>query len=292
VRLTFLGTGTSFGVPVVGCDCPVCSSSDPRDQRTRHGALVSWEEGATLLVDTPPELRLQLLREGVDRVDAVWFTHGHADHLHGIDDLRIFSLRTRKSVPVFVASGFRDEISQRFRYIFDPEVRPNQGSSKPELDLHDVDEGGEGPLIMGRRVQPLAVPHGSLTVLGFRVGDLGYITDAKTLPPATLERLAGVRLLVLNALWFGHPHPSHFNVEEAVAMAERVGAERTYLTHLTHRASHAELERRLPPTVRPAWDGLTVEIDGSRIREIRSSSPEPGLTGFPASSHPHFRGES
>ena len=287
MRLTFLGTGTSFGVPVVGCDCPVCTSSDPRDRRMRHGALVSWEDGGTLLVDTPPELRLQLLRERVDRVDAVWFTHGHADHVHGIDDLRIFSLRTRKSVPVFVARGFRDEIHHRFRYIFDPEVRPGQGSSKPELDLHEVDEEGEGPLILGRRVQPLAVPHGSLTVLGFRIGDLGYITDAKTLPAATLERLKGVRLLVLNALWFGHPHPNHFNVEEAVAMAARVGAERTYLTHLTHRASHGELERRLPASVRPAFDGLTVDLAGTRLRELSSSSSTPDL-------HPYSqpRGES
>jgi phosphoribosyl 1,2-cyclic phosphate phosphodiesterase len=281
VRLTFLGTGTSFGVPVVGCDCQVCTSADPRDHRTRHGALVSWDDGSALLVDTPPELRLQLLREGVNRVDAVWFTHGHADHVHGIDDLRIFSLRTRKSIPVFVSSRFREEMAQRFRYIFDPDIRPDRGSSKPELDLHEVEGEGEGPVVMGRRITPLPVPHGSVTVLGFRVGDLGYVTDAKTLPAGTLERLRGVRLLVLNALWFGNPHPSHFNVEEAVAMAERVGAERTYLTHLTHRTSHAELERRLPSTVRPAWDGLAVQLDGTRIQEISTPSPDPPSGGLP-----------
>ncbi len=280
MRLTFLGTGTSFGVPVVGCDCAVCSSDDPRDRRTRHGALVSWGDGGTLLVDTPPELRLQLLRARVDRVDAVWFTHGHADHVHGIDDLRIFSLRGRRNVPVYVSSRYRDEMEARFRYIFDPDIRPDQGSSKPELQLHEVEETGNGPLILGRRVLPLPVPHGSVTVLGFRVGDLGYVTDAKTLPAETLRRLEGVRLLVLNALWFGRPHPSHFNVEEAVEMAERVGAELTYLTHLTHRTSHDELERRLPSGVRPAWDGLTVEVDARGVREI----PEGGV---PPSPRPH-----
>ncbi len=275
MRLTFLGTGTSFGVPVVGCDCAVCSSDDPRDRRTRHGALISWSDGGTLLVDTPPELRLQLLRARVDRVDAVWFTHGHADHVHGIDDLRIFSLRGRRNVPVYVSARHRDEMESRFRYIFDPDIRPDQGSSKPELQLHTVEETGGGPRILGHRFLPLPVPHGSVTVLGFRVGDLGYVTDAKTLPSETLRRLEGVRLLVLNALWFGRPHPSHFNVEEAVEMAERVGAEVTYLTHLTHRTSHDELERRLPPGVRPAWDGLTVEVDARGVRPLPEGDPPP-----------------
>jgi phosphoribosyl 1,2-cyclic phosphate phosphodiesterase len=281
VRLTFLGTGTSFGVPVVGCDCAVCSSAGPpgpedpprgpgvlgrrRDPAGGHPARSSGSSSSAARVD---------------RVDAVWFTHGHADHVHGIDDLRIFSLRGRRNVPVYVSSRYRDEMEARFRYIFDPDIRPDQGSSKPELQLHEVEETGNGPLILGRRVLPLPVPHGSVTVLGFRVGDLGYITDAKTLPPETLRRLEGVRLLVLNALWFGRPHPSHFNVEEAVEMAERVGAELTYLTHLTHRTSHDELERRLPPGVRPAWDGLTVEVDARGVREV----PEGGV---PPSPRPH-----
>jgi phosphoribosyl 1,2-cyclic phosphate phosphodiesterase len=271
VQLTFLGTGTSFGVPVIGCDCPVCTSPDPRDRRTRHGALVTWSEGPNLLVDTPPELRLQLLREGVRRVDAVWFTHGHADHVHGIDDLRVFSLRSRQGLPIYASPSMREELESRFRYIFDPGVEANHGSSKPDLEVREVEEDGEGPLLQGKRVLPLPVPHGSTTVLGFRIEDLGYITDAKTLLDDTLERLAGVRVLVLNALWFGNPHPSHFNVEEALEMAERVGAERTYLTHLTHRTLHAELESRLPPGVFAARDGLTVRWGPEGISE--SSSP-------------------
>ncbi|TVP74714.1 MAG: MBL fold metallo-hydrolase [Gemmatimonadales bacterium] len=266
IRLTFLGTGTSFGIPVVGCDCSVCTSTDIRDRRSRHGALVSWESGGRFLVDTPPELRLQLLREGIDSVDAVWFTHGHADHLHGIDDLRIFSLRSRRSLPVWAPADTVPLLLSRFRYIFDGGVRPQQGTSKPELDLRTVDP--ETPEeILGRTVMPLPVPHGAMQPLGFRVGDVGYVTDAKTLPDRTMERLAGVRLLVLNALWRGRPHPTHFNVEEAVAMAERIGARRTYLTHLTHRLSHQELVDTLPPGVHPARDGLTVELGPDGIRE-------------------------
>ncbi len=260
MKLTFLGTGTSFGVPVVGCECPVCTSDDERDRRTRHGALLSWDDGRRVLVDTPPELRLQLLRESVGRIDAVWFTHAHADHLHGIDDLRIFSLKMRRSVPIFAATATRTTMEERFRYIFDRDVRPQKGTSKPELHIHGL-EAYSPQIIVGESFLPLPVPHGDVTVMGFRVGNLGYITDAKRLPERTFEGLQGVDTLVLNALWFGNPHPTHFNVEEAVETAERVGARRTFLTHLTHRAGHGELERRLPPAIRPAWDGLTIEME-------------------------------
>ncbi len=258
MKLTFLGTGTSFGVPVVGCDCATCTSDDPRDRRTRHGAVLDTGEGR-LLVDTPPELRLQLLQAGVESVDAVWFTHVHADHVHGIDDLRVFTVR-RGDLPAWVASEYHDHLSRYFRYIFDDAVRPVEGSSKPRVRLHDL-EAGRPVEIVGRSFLPLEVPHGPVRVYGFRVGGLGYITDAKRLPPATLEALRGVDVLVLNALWFGRPHASHFNVEEAVDAAREVGARRTYLTHITHRVRHDELLERLPEGVLPAYDGLTVEVD-------------------------------
>lgn len=261
MKITFLGTGTSFGIPVVGCDCRTCTSDDPRDRRTRHGALVTLDGGRRVLVDTPPELRLQLVREGVDRVDAVWLTHHHADHLYGIDDLRIFSLRSKRSVPVHVPAEARGIVERIFEYIFDEALRPEAGTSKPDLTLHTL-EPGVAREIAGETFLPLDVPHGSVTVLGFRVGGLGYVTDAKRLPPGTLEALRGVDVLVLNALWWGRPHPTHFNVEEAVAAAETVGARRTYLTHLTHRLLHRELEERLPPEIRPAYDGLTVSVEG------------------------------
>ncbi len=259
MKLTFLGTGTSFGVPVVGCRCETCTSSDPRDRRTRHAALLSWEDGARVLVDTPPELRIQLLEAGVDRVDAVWYTHIHADHLHGIDDLRIFSMRGRRSVPIHAHLPVSEALRRRFDYIFDAEVLPQEGTTRPQLDLHPF-ERGEWQEVAGHPFLPLQVPHGSLEVFGFRVGELGYITDAKGLPAPTLEALKGVSVLVLNALWWGDPHPTHFNVEEALQVAERVGAERTYLVHLTHRLKHDELERELPRGVFPAYDGLTVEV--------------------------------
>lgn len=259
MRLTFLGTGTSLGVPVVGCRCSVCSSEDPRDRRTRHSALVSWDDGRAVLVDTPPELRLQLVREGVDRVDAVWFTHVHADHLHGIDDLRIFSLRSKRSIPAYASQDCRAALERRFAYIFDATVRPEAGSSKPQVSLHTL-YAGRPETLVGVEFLPLEVPHGSLRVLGFRVGGLGYITDAKRLPSETLEALAGVRVLVLNALWWGNPHPTHFNVEEAVETAQQLGAERTFLTHLTHQVSHEDLVSRLPPGVFAAYDGLMVKI--------------------------------
>jgi len=259
MRLTFLGTGTSFGVPVVGCDCAACTSDDPRDRRTRHGALLEMEQGR-LLVDTPPELRLQLLEAGVDLVHAVWYTHIHADHVHGIDDLRVFTVRGRGDLPAYVGTEYHDAFAHHFRYIFDEEHRPPAGSSRPGVRIHDL-RPGEPVQILGREFLPVEVPHGAVRVYGFRVGTLGYVTDGKFLPPAAVEALRGVEVLVLNALWFGRPHPSHFNVEEAVNAATRVGATRTYLTHLTHRVTHAELLSRLPAGIEPAHDGLTIEVD-------------------------------
>lgn len=256
MRLTFLGTGTSFGVPVVGCDCRTCTSSDPRDARTRHGALLELPEGR-LLVDAPPELRLQLVREGVDRIDAVWITHPHADHLHGVDDLRVFTTRLRMSIPAHVAEEHLEEVRGRFPYIFEP-FEPPPGTTKPLIHLNPV-RAGEAVDILGGRFTPLSVPHGPMNSFGFRVGSLGYVTDAKSLPQEALESLRGVDTLVLNALWWGNPHPTHFNVEEAVEAARMVGARETYLVHLTHRVLHRDLAERLPAGVQPAHDGLTIE---------------------------------
>ncbi|HSJ14090.1 MAG TPA: MBL fold metallo-hydrolase [Longimicrobiales bacterium] len=258
MRLHFLGTGTSFGVPVVGCRCATCTSDDPRDRRTRHGAVLEHERG-TLLVDTPPELREQLVRAGISRIDAVWFTHDHADHTHGIDDLRVFSVRLRQHVEAHADAVTAASLRRKFQYIFDESYQPPEGTSKPEIRLHEF-APGLPVLVAGRELLPLAVPHGDLTAYGFRCGSLGYITDAKRLSEEVQAALAGVRVLVLNALWFGHPHPTHFNVEEAVATARRIGAERTFLTHLTHRVRHAQLCERLPDGILPAHDGLVIDI--------------------------------
>jgi phosphoribosyl 1,2-cyclic phosphate phosphodiesterase len=256
VKLTFLGTGTSFGIPVLGCPCAVCSSDDPRDRRTRSGSLLDLP-GGRLLVDTPPELRIQLLRERVTSLDGVWITHTHADHLHGIDDLRAFS--ARRPLTMWVPDLHEIELRRRFPYIFDPTVAIQPGTTKPEIDVR-IFRPLEPLEVLGVDVVPLPVPHGVTTVLGFRAGPLGYVTDGKLLPSETLAALRGVRTLVLNALWWGDPHPTHFNVEEAVDAARAVGAERTFLVHMTHRIRHAELEGALPPGIHPAYDGLSVDL--------------------------------
>ncbi|KPK75920.1 MAG: hypothetical protein AMS25_17940 [Gemmatimonas sp. SM23_52] len=263
MRLRFLGTGTSFGVPVVGCNCPVCQSGDRRNRRSRHG-LALEKDGRVLLVDTPTELRLQLLEAGIDHVDAVFITHPHADHVHGIDDLRVFSLRGKRAVPMLVAREHADEFRARFAYIFDDSVEPDPATATPEIDLRTF-EAGDDLEIAGFRVRALAFPHGRVRSFGFRSGGLGVIVDAKEIPEVALAVLKGVDVLVINALWWGDPHPSHFNVEEALAAAGRVGAKRTYLTHLTHRLDYSELLAGLPDNVLPAFDGLVVEIDPARV---------------------------
>lgn len=260
MRLRFLGTGTSFGIPVIGCSCAVCTSPDPRDRRSRHAALLSSDDGDRhLLVDTPPELRLQLVGAGIRSLDAVFFTHAHADHIHGIDDVRIFSARSGRPLPAFADPATAHRLRTGFPYIFDQEYEPPEGTTRPEIDLRPFHAGA--PCVAGGfRLVPFEVPHGDIAAFGFRAGALGYVTDAKTLPDAAREILAGVRVLVLNALWHGHPHPTHFNIEEAVEMAGLVGAERTFLTHLTHRVRHAALAAALPPGIEPAYDGLVVDV--------------------------------
>ena len=258
MKLRFLGTGTSFGVPVIGCSCRVCTSGDPRDNRMRHGALLEGEDGARVLIDTPPELRLQLVRAGIDHVDAVWYTHCHADHIHGVDDLRAFSTR-RGAIRAFAAPECALVLRQRFDYIFDDAYQPAEGTSKPEIRLVEFDPAAEID-VAGFSMRVLPVDHGDMRAYGFRVGGLGYITDAKSLDAEVRAALAGVDVLVLNALWFGNPHPTHLNIEEAVALAADIGARVTYLTHLTHRVSHAQLLDALPPGVLPAYDGLDIDI--------------------------------
>lgn len=259
MKLVFLGTGTSFGIPQVGCRCAVCLSNDPHDRRTRVGAVVESDGGTRLLLDTPPELRMQLVASGVDRVDAVLFTHAHADHTHGIDDLRALTFRDHNALPMYGSAETMDKLVERFGYIFDDEARPIPGTSKPEGRMVVLREG-ETVAIGDLMVTPFAVPHGPVHVFAYRIGNLGYVTDAKELNARAYQTLEGVRVLVLNALWRS-PHPTHLSISEAVEVAERVGAARTYLTHLTHRTSHAELCAELPPHIRPAHDGLTVRVD-------------------------------
>jgi phosphoribosyl 1,2-cyclic phosphate phosphodiesterase len=260
VRLTLLGTGTSFGVPQIGCHCPTCTSSDPRDKRSRTSALVETR-GKRLLIDTPPELRLQLVAANIDHVDAVLYTHGHADHVHGIDDLRALSVRLGAMLPAYGPRETLAELATKFPYIFDPSIVVPAGTSKPELSAHPL-EPGVTIDIAGVPVLPLALPHGAHSVFGYRVGPIAYLTDVKTVPENAVAALGGLEVLVLNAL-LSRPHPLHLSVPEAVEMAQRIGARRTYFTHLTHEFTHRALAAMLPPGIEPAFDGLVIDVPGA-----------------------------
>ena len=258
MKLTFLGTGTSFGVPQLGCDCAVCHSPDPRDLRTRVGALVETDGGSRILIDTPPELRLQLIRAQASDIAAVLFTHDHADHTHGIDDLRAITARRNTHLPMYGSADTLRMLAQKFVYIFDDTTVVPKGTTRPQgtpVEVHP----GETFTVADVQVTAVPVSHGTLAVLAYRIGPLAYVTDAKEVSAESIALLRGARVLVINAL-FRTPHPTHLSLPEAVDVARQVGAERTFLTHLTHDNFHADLERELPAGIAPAYDGLTISI--------------------------------
>ena len=221
--------------------------------------MVESNRGTRLLIDTPPELRLQLIAAGIDRVDAVAFTHEHADHTHGIDDLRAITVNREAPLPIYGSKQTLDDLAKKFRYIFDDAMRPLPGTSKPEGKAHVI-QAGDSFSIADLDVTAVGVPHGNVTVFAYRIGPLAYVTDAKSIPPDAIELLRGASVLVLNAL-FRTEHPTHLSFPEAIDAAREIGAERTYLTHLTHDNFHADLEAELPRGIAPAFDGLTVRID-------------------------------
>ena len=252
LRVTMLGSGTSTGVPVIGCDCPVCTSADPRNRRLRPGLHLGFG-GASVLVDTPTDLREQAIRFGVRRVDAVLFTHAHADHVFGLDDIRIFNFRQRQAIPCYGSPQTLGALRRIFGYAFED---GQEGGGKPRLELVAV----EGPFeLAGQRIQPVPVRHGELEVLGYRLGGFAYVTDCNHIPEGSLGLLAGVEVLVLGALRY-RPHPTHFNIEEAVAVAATIGARRTILTHLAHEVDHAAPAQPLPEGVEFGYDGLAFEL--------------------------------
>lgn len=251
LTLTILGSGTSTGVPVLGCRCAVCRSEAAGNRRTRCSAMLRWN-GRSVLIDTATDFRQQALREGLERVDAVLFSHTHADHVHGIDDLRTFTLGG-EAIPVFGSAESVATIQRAFAYIFSDETEPG---FRPRLTLNIVDRPF---LLFDRMVTPVPLQHGPGRALGYRVGNLAYLTDCNAIPDSSLALLAGVELLVIDALRFT-AHASHYNVAGAIAMARRIGARRTLLTHLSHEVDYQRHAAGLPADVEFAYDGLTTSL--------------------------------
>ncbi len=252
-RLTFLGTGASFGVPLIGCSCPSCVSTDPRDRRFRASILLEWEE-TRVLVDAGPDLRQQALRAGLSRLDEVWLTHGHADHTNGIDDLRVFCFGG-KVLPVRASESTLAEARKRFEYAFRTEPDAS-GVSHPLLAPQILD----GPFVVGgRTVVPLPAFHGPFSVTGFRIGEFAYLTDVSRIPDETFALLQGVKNLVLSALR-EDPHPTHLAFDQAIEIVRRIEPERTWFTHFAHGTPHHLLETRFPAGMRPAYDGVVIEF--------------------------------
>lgn len=253
MRVTFLGTGTSTGVPVVGCRCDVCTSEDPRNQRLRQSAKVEMR-GKHFLIDTTPDLRLQLLRSPIPRLDFLLYTHSHADHLMGLDDVRPFNFRQRETIHAFASPMTAAGIRRAFSYIWsDSQV----GGGKPQIELHEV----TGPFSHdGIDVIPIPVRHGDWTILGYRIGPFAYITDTNGIPDESLALLEGVDTLALDGLRPSRVHPTHFTIEEAVTAAQRIAARMTYIIHVAHEVDHETVDATLPENIRLAWDGLELEF--------------------------------
>jgi phosphoribosyl 1,2-cyclic phosphate phosphodiesterase len=253
LRITFLGTGTSHGVPMIACDCETCRSEDPRDRRSRPSVYIQSADGTALLVDAGPDLRAQALAHDIRRVDAIFFTHAHADHIVGLDDVRRFNAIQQQVIPCFGDAPTVRDVSRMFSYVFD--AATPKGGGIPRLELFTV----VGPFCVGgMEIQPVPLLHGAKPILGLRAGGLAYLTDCSRIPDESWPLLEDLDVLVLDALR-DRPHPTHFTLEAAVQAATRIGARRTCFTHMAHDLRHEPTCTRLPPGMELAYDGLIVE---------------------------------
>ncbi len=259
MQLTILGSGTSMGIPVIGCDCAVCTSEDPRNHRLRTAALLE-HAGTTILIDAGPDVRMQLLRHQVRRIDAVLLTHAHTDHIGGIDDLRPFTMWTGNALPLYGDATTLRRVRHMFDYAFDP--APSL-STRPRLETRELDQVFS---VGSVAIEPFEVLHGIHPIVGYRFGQLAYITDASALPERTKRRLQGLDTLVINALRF-KPHPLHLTVDEALAIVVELRPRQAYFVHITHDLDHATVNRQLPPHAQLAHDGQLIEIQGRGTRD-------------------------
>lgn len=253
MKAVFMGTGTSHGVPIIACDCPVCSSPAPENKRNRPSLLIKTDNGQNILIDTAPEFRLQCLRNNVRHIDAVLYTHHHNDHIAGLDDLRRFNQINGLSINCYANARTVREIKAKYRYIF---TKTQEGGGKPQIDLIPVKDAFS---IGEQKFQVLDIWHGGLRICGFRTGALAYITDCSKIMRKTYAHLRGLHTLIIGAVRY-RPHPTHFSLEQAIEEADRIGAEKVYITHIAHNMEHHELCRKLPPHIRPAYDGLEIDI--------------------------------
>ncbi len=252
LQLTVLGSGTSMGVPTLGCHCAVCESPDPRDRRTRPSILLAYA-GRNVVIDTTPDFRYQAMRARIDHLDAVLYTHGHADHILGLDDIRPYNLKRRGAVPLYAAQDTFATLRRQFSYIFD-DAPPE--STVPLVDLHIID----GPFdLFGATIVPVPAMHGAGPVLGFRFGRAAYLTDFSRVPETSKPLLAGLDDLILDALRYV-PHPTHSNVEQSLALVRELKPQRAWFTHICHDLGHTETNARLPENVRLSYDGLQFEV--------------------------------
>ena len=254
MKIYFLGTGTSQGIPVIGSDHPVCMSSDPRDKRLRVSVWIHWDE-ASVVIDCGPDFRQQMLASKCPRVDAILFTHEHADHTAGIDDIRPFNFR-QGAIPVYGHRRVLNDLRRRFAYVFET---VNRYPGAPSVDTIEVENNK--PFVIGNKtVIPVNVWHGNLQVFGFRIDDFAYLTDVKTITPEEIAKLKGLKVLVVNALR-EEPHDMHFNLNEALDFINLVRPEKAYLTHISHHMGfHEKAQKKLPPNVFLAYDNLEITI--------------------------------
>lgn len=254
MRVTFLGTGTSTGVPVIGCDCKTCRSTDEKDRRWRPSVYIQLNDGLSVLVDASPDLRAQALRFDVPRVDLILLTHSHADHVLGLDDVRIYNMRQGGAIPCYGDARTITDVRRMFAYVFDPKTP--RGGGLPQLALWPV----AGPFSVEHcTVIPIPLYHGTLPILGYRLGAFAYLTDCSEIPAVSWPLLRDLDVLVLDALRHRR-HTTHFNMEGAVEAAERIGAQRTYFTHMAHDLPHAETCDGLPESICLAHDGLVCQV--------------------------------